>query len=158
LPRAAEDRASDEQEPDRPLHRRIPLGQGAMKRTLYFACFALTVSGCSASTPKGATFVQAHAIEDPPPPKPVIVTAPPPVPGMPGPTNPMRPESKSGAKGAHAPPQQVVADANKRAAQAPDASGTFNAIVQYSYEPGTLYQVFAAPMRITDLALAPGEH
>src|SRR5262249_16450224 len=29
--------------------------------------------------------------------------------------------------------------------------------VQYSYEPGTLYQVFAAPMRITDIALEPGE-
>jgi type IV secretion system protein VirB9 len=77
---------------------------------------------------------------------------------MPGQLKPMPPELKAGAKRAHAPPQQVVAEANKRAAQAPDASGTFNAIVQYSYEPGTLYQVFAAPMRITDVALAPGEH
>jgi P-type conjugative transfer protein TrbG len=57
-----------------------------------------------------------------------------------------------------APPQQVVSDANRKASQAPDAAGYFNAIVQYSYEPGTLYQVYAAPMRITDIALEPGEH
>ncbi|HEY4014297.1 MAG TPA: P-type conjugative transfer protein TrbG [Polyangiaceae bacterium] len=54
-------------------------------------------------------------------------------------------------------PQEVVLDANRKAAQAPDRSDTFNAIVQYAYEPGTLYQVFAAPMRITDIALEPGE-
>jgi type IV secretion system protein VirB9 len=54
-------------------------------------------------------------------------------------------------------PQQVVADANHKASQAPASSDTFNAIVQYSYETGTLYQVFAAPMRITDIALEPGE-
>jgi type IV secretion system protein VirB9 len=51
----------------------------------------------------------------------------------------------------------VVADANRKASQAPAPSDTFNAIVQYSYETGTLYQVFAAPMRITDIALEPGE-
>jgi type IV secretion system protein VirB9 len=51
----------------------------------------------------------------------------------------------------------VVADANHKASQAPASSDTFNAIVQYSYEAGSLYQVFAAPMRITDIALEPGE-
>ena len=48
-------------------------------------------------------------------------------------------------------------DANRKAAQAPDPRDYFNAIVQYSYETGTPYQVFAAPMRITDIALEPGE-
>jgi type IV secretion system protein VirB9 len=61
------------------------------------------------------------------------------------------------SKRAPSPPQDVVTDANRRAAQAPDASGYFNAIVQYSYEPGTLYQVYAAPTRITDVQLQPGE-
>ena len=28
---------------------------------------------------------------------------------------------------------------------------------RYAYEPGTLYQVYAQPMRITDIALEPGE-
>jgi type IV secretion system protein VirB9 len=58
---------------------------------------------------------------------------------------------------AKASPQQVVADANRKAAQAPGRFDTFNAIVQYAYEPGSLYQVFAAPMRVTDIALEPGE-
>jgi P-type conjugative transfer protein TrbG len=64
----------------------------------------------------------------------------------------------SAAKRAPTPAQQVVSDANKKASQAPDPSSYFNAIAQYNYEPGTLYQVFAAPMRITDIALEPGEH
>ncbi len=58
---------------------------------------------------------------------------------------------------APAAPQEVVSEANRRASQAPDAASYFNAIVRYAYEPGTLYQVFAAPMRITDIALEPGE-
>ncbi len=53
--------------------------------------------------------------------------------------------------------QEVVADANHKAVQAPGTNDYFNAIVQYAYEPGTLYQVFAEPMRITDIALEPGE-
>jgi type IV secretion system protein VirB9 len=52
---------------------------------------------------------------------------------------------------------QLAADANHKASQAPDKSDYFNAIVQYAYEPGTLYQVYAQPMRITDIALEPGE-
>ena len=54
-------------------------------------------------------------------------------------------------------PLQLAADANHKAAQAPGQSDYFNAIVQYAYEPGTLYQVYAQPMRITDIALEPGE-
>jgi type IV secretion system protein VirB9 len=80
------------------------------------------------------------------------------MPGQMKPMPPTRGSPSAASKRAAAPPQQVVSDANKRAAQAPDPSGYFNAIVQYGYEPGTLYQVFAAPMRITDLALEPGEH
>jgi type IV secretion system protein VirB9 len=53
--------------------------------------------------------------------------------------------------------REVTADANLKASQAPDRSDYFNAIVQYAYEPGTLYQVYAQPMRITDIALEPGE-
>ncbi|HEY4014808.1 MAG TPA: TrbG/VirB9 family P-type conjugative transfer protein, partial [Polyangiaceae bacterium] len=67
------------------------------------------------------------------------------------------PHSPGGSEASRLSPQQVVLDANRKAAQAPDKSDTFNAIVQYAYELGTLYQVFAAPMRITDIALEPGE-
>jgi type IV secretion system protein VirB9 len=50
-----------------------------------------------------------------------------------------------------------VAQANRQAAQAPSRDAYFNAIVDYAFEPGSLYQVYAAPMRITDITLEPGE-
>jgi type IV secretion system protein VirB9 len=53
--------------------------------------------------------------------------------------------------------EQIVAEANRAASQAPARDTYFNAIAQYSFEPGSLYQVYAAPMRITDIALEPGE-
>ena len=54
-------------------------------------------------------------------------------------------------------PDQVVLEANRKAMASPDKGDYFNAIVQYAYEPGTLYQVYAAPMHITDIVLEPGE-
>jgi len=53
--------------------------------------------------------------------------------------------------------EQIVAEANRQASQGPARETYFNAITQYSYETGTLYQVYAAPMRITDITLEPGE-
>jgi type IV secretion system protein VirB9 len=76
---------------------------------------------------------------------------------MPGHTLPSSKLAPGASKPALLSPQQVVADANRKASQAPASSDTFNAIVQYSYETGSLYQVFAAPMRITDISLEPGE-
>ncbi|HXX70126.1 MAG TPA: P-type conjugative transfer protein TrbG [Polyangiaceae bacterium] len=69
----------------------------------------------------------------------------------------MPPRSAGAMAGRIVSPQQLVMDANRKASQAPDSRDYFNAIVQYAFEPGTLYQVFAAPTRITDLVLQPGE-
>jgi P-type conjugative transfer protein TrbG len=121
----------------------------------------VAASGCAAHEPQTmATYVRAEPAADP---APILVTAPEAAPAM-SQLRPMPGRSRStvksspGALRATPPsPQQVVADANHKAAQAPAASDTFNAIVQYSYETGSLYQVFAAPMRITDIALEPGE-
>jgi P-type conjugative transfer protein TrbG len=132
----------------------------AAARAIPFALLALGLCACAAPrhAASGPSYVRAQAASDPPLPAPVVVQVPQP-PAPPGQLKPMPPARPGAAfKRAPAPPQQVVSDANRRAMQAPDPSGYFNAIVQYSYEPGTLYQVFAAPMRITDLALAPGEH
>jgi type IV secretion system protein VirB9 len=126
---------------------------------------AVAANGCAAQeTQTTAAYVRAEPAADPlPTPAPILVTAPEPAPAM----SQLRPvpgharstvKSSPGASRATPPsPQQVVADANHKAAQAPASSDTFNAIVQYSYETGSLYQVFAAPMRITDIALQPGE-
>lgn len=51
----------------------------------------------------------------------------------------------------------VVDAANRAAAQGPDASAYYNAIQEYVYSPGTLYQIYGAPTRVTDIALQPGE-
>jgi type IV secretion system protein VirB9 len=67
------------------------------------------------------------------------------------------PAAVATAGGAKPSPQRVATDANHKATQAPDKSDYFNAIVQYAYESGTLYQVYAEPMRVTDIALEPGE-
>jgi type IV secretion system protein TrbG len=53
--------------------------------------------------------------------------------------------------------EQIVAEANRQASQGPARDSYFNAIAQYAYEPGTLYQLYASPMRITDIVLEPGE-
>jgi P-type conjugative transfer protein TrbG len=123
---------------------------------------ALAESGCAARPPAAtATYVRAQPAPEPPArPAPTIVKGPEPV-VFGGQLKPLPghapASSPSPLKAAKPTAQQVTLDANRKATQAPDRSDYFNAIVQYAYETGTLYQVFAAPMRITDIALEPGE-
>ncbi len=53
--------------------------------------------------------------------------------------------------------QKAVASANQSAVLTPNSNSFFNAISSYDYMPGALYTVYTAPMRITDITLAPGE-
>jgi type IV secretion system protein TrbG len=116
------------------------------------------VAGACAPAPKPALYVQAQATPEPASPavarpaEPTMVIAP---------STQLRPMPGRSAMGSSGRPKpssrQAAADANLKASQAPDRSDYFNAIVQYAYEPGTLYQVYAEPMRITDIALQPGE-
>ncbi len=118
---------------------------------------AFLFPACAARTlPSGALYVRAQPVAEPPPAKPVIVEVarPPAFVGQLKPMPSLLPAPKAARTLA---PEQVVAQANRKAAQAPDATDYFNAIVQYAFEPGTLYQVFTAPMRVTDIALQPGE-
>lgn len=50
-----------------------------------------------------------------------------------------------------------VATANEAARIEPKKTGYYNAIQVYSYSPGALYQVYAAPEHVTEIALEPGE-
>lgn len=118
---------------------------------------ALFFTACVARTPPTrAVYVRAQPVPDAPPPRPVVVE----VPALPASASQLKP-MPSAAAAAKAPrppaPQQVAAEANRKAAQSPGSSDYFNAIVQYAFEPGTLYQVFTAPMRVTDIVLQPGE-
>ncbi|MCR4266785.1 P-type conjugative transfer protein TrbG [Nitratireductor sp. ZSWI3] len=54
-------------------------------------------------------------------------------------------------------PEERVADANKAATQEPTKHGYVNAVQVYPYAEGALYQLYAAPERVTDIALQPGE-
>jgi type IV secretion system protein VirB9 len=54
-------------------------------------------------------------------------------------------------------PRERVAEANGAARVQPKRAGYINAIQVYPYAEGSLYQVYAAPGEITDIALEPGE-
>lgn len=54
-------------------------------------------------------------------------------------------------------PQARVDAANGDARVQPTRAGYFNAVQVYPFTEGALYQVYAAPGRVTDIALQPGE-
>jgi type IV secretion system protein VirB9 len=100
------------------------------------------------NTPKPAV-LQAE------PPKPVqIVELPRPLP-LPGQLKPLPGNTKQPPEPAD--PQARVDQANGAARVQPTRAGYLNAIQVYPFSDGALYQVYAAPGEITDIALEPGE-
>lgn len=55
------------------------------------------------------------------------------------------------------PPTRRVEDANRAAIREPTAHGYINAVQVYPYTEGALYRLYAAPERVSDIALQPGE-
>ena len=95
-----------------------------------------------------------QAVLQPDPPKPVkIVELAKPLP-LPGQLKPL-PGPKAAADPAN--PQAQVEEANGAARVQPTRAGYINAMQVYPYSDGALYQVYAAPGQVTDIALAPGE-
>jgi type IV secretion system protein VirB9 len=89
------------------------------------------------------------------PPKPVqIVELPKPLP-LPGQLKPLPGKTKAPPEPAD--PQARVDQANGAARVQPTRAGYLNAIQVYPFADGALYQVYAAPGDITDIALEPGE-
>ncbi|MGY3108173.1 MULTISPECIES: P-type conjugative transfer protein TrbG [unclassified Bradyrhizobium] len=54
-------------------------------------------------------------------------------------------------------PVERIETANDAARVQPRKAGYYNAVQVFSYSPGALYQIYAAPGQITDIALEPGE-
>ena len=54
-------------------------------------------------------------------------------------------------------PAERVAAANNAAVREPSRAGYINAVQVYPYAEGALYRLYAAPERVTDIALQPGE-
>jgi len=138
----------------------IPSNISRSLRRPYLAVLLITVSSFAADGSLAAkapvldydVAVPATAMAEPP--RPVkIVTIPEPLPlsgqlkpitSPPGSTRPIGPRSRVGA-------------ANAAARVQPVRDGFLNAIQQYSWSEGALYQVYAAPGQVTDIALQEGE-
>ena len=54
-------------------------------------------------------------------------------------------------------PAERITTANDAARVEPRRAGYFNAVQVFPYSPGALYQIYASPGQITDIALEPGE-
>jgi P-type conjugative transfer protein TrbG len=116
-----------------------------------------SLGACSTWTPPKITYddTPREAVLTPDPPKPVeIVELPEPLP-LPGQLKPI-----PGAR--TAPPEAAnplirVDQANRAARVQPTRAGYINAVQVYPFSDGALYQLYAAPGEITDIALEPGE-
>jgi type IV secretion system protein TrbG len=113
--------------------------------------------GCAAKQP-APRFVQAQIVKEEPP-KPAIVEIAKPVP-IPGQLKRLtqQPTASHREAGAKLRPSEVIREANRKATEGPSPDDYYNAIMTYDYTPGTLYQIYTAPQKLTDIQLRPGEH
>jgi type IV secretion system protein TrbG len=127
----------------------------------YAATLAIVLSACATrvSVPEipildeSVPFKAAkREAEEKPPVK--IVEVPKPLP-LPGQLKPV-PEKKERPKDDKQ-PKERVAEANARARVDPVKDGYVNAIQVYPFTKGALYQLYAAPNQVTDIALEPAE-
>lgn len=117
---------------------------------------ALPLAACSAShaqTRMPAFDAMPAAIPEPEPPKPVEIVRiaePLPLPGQ------LKPLAASAARG-QGDPRARIGTANAAARMQPVREGFLNAIQLYPWAEGALYQLYAAPGQVTDIALQEGE-
>lgn len=53
--------------------------------------------------------------------------------------------------------EAAIRSANQTATQQPNSNEYINAIMTFAYEPGALYQIYSAPLNITDVQFQSGE-
>ncbi|WP_308720785.1 P-type conjugative transfer protein TrbG [Komagataeibacter xylinus] len=114
------------------------------------------LAACSSWTPPVIKYddTPRQAVLTPEPPKPVQVVALPeplPLPGQ------LKPIPYRHAAPDPTDPHERVERANSVARIQPTRAGYLNAIQVYPFSEGALYQLYAAPGEITDIALQPGE-
>ena len=122
-----------------------------------FLLASVSVAACSGHKPPEIAYddLPKPATKLPDPPKPVeIVQIPQPLP-LPGQLKPIPLEKSASPEPAD--PHERVEQANGAARMQPTRAGYLNAIQVYPWSEGALYQVYAAPSQITDIALEPGE-
>ena len=121
---------------------------------------ALPITGCAgvrAQTPPavGTKPTLVPAKREVAPPSVAIVTVPTPLP-LPDQLQPL-PAKTVSAKAERTQPGQRIERANAAARVEPQGGDWLNAIQLYPYADGALYQVYAAPGKVTDIALEAGE-
>ncbi|MCO4245646.1 P-type conjugative transfer protein TrbG [Acidovorax facilis] len=99
--------------------------------------------------------IQAQALPEPP--KPIEVVAIPEVLPLPAQLKPLPKGGEAQPAPEPADEKARVARANAEARVAPTREGYVNAIQVWPFTDGALYQVYAAPGRVTAIALQPGE-
>jgi type IV secretion system protein VirB9 len=115
------------------------------------------LSACSPWKPPQIAYddTPRQAVLQPDPPKPVEVVEMPKLLPLPGQLKRLPQGKKAGSEVAD--PRVRVALANGAARVQPTRAGYINAIQVYPFSEGALYQVYAAPGEITDIALETGE-
>ncbi|WP_342629801.1 P-type conjugative transfer protein TrbG [Nguyenibacter vanlangensis] len=121
-----------------------------------FLILLAPLAACSSWKPPAIRYddTPRPAVLMPEPPKPVQVVALPeplPLPGQ------LKPIPYRHAAPEPTDPHQRVERANSAARIQPTRAGYLNAIQVYPFSEGALYQLYAAPGEITDIALQPGE-
>lgn len=121
---------------------------------------ASALAGCATTSAKPPAIayddppVEIAATPAPEPPRAVeVVTIPEPLP-LPG---QLKPVTEGPRPAEPADPRRRVGDANDAARVQPVRDGFLNAIQQYPWTDGALYQVYTAPGQVTDIALQEGE-
>jgi type IV secretion system protein VirB9 len=130
-----------------------------MRLSLLLACgAALALSACAQPVPKIAydNPQPAHLVAPPPAPE-QVVTLPEPLP-LPGQLKKVPPASASRIPPQPANPVVRVALANAAARINPTRDGYINAMQVFPWSDGALYEIYASPLHVTDIALQPGEH
>ena len=126
-------------------------------RPLYIIMCTLSLAGCTANAwkPPQISYDELEpAVLEADPPKPIEVVEVPKLLPLPGQLKPLpgktaAPEVKD--------PKERVAKANDAARIQPTRHGYLNAVQVYPFADGALYQVYAAPGEVTDIALQAGE-
>lgn len=119
-----------------------------------FALAALPLAACGASQARPQSFDAAPvALPAPEPARTVeIVRIPEPLP-LPGQLKPV----SAAAAPESGDPKTRIGSANAAARMQPARDGFLNAIQQYPWSEGALYQLYASPGQVTDIALQEGE-
>ena len=126
-------------------------------RLLALLLAGTALSACATVKPPAISYddTPRPAVLQPEPPKPVqIVELPQPLP-LPGQLKPL-PKQHAGTP-EPADPRVRVEQANGAARVQPTRAGYINAVQVYPFTEGALYQLYAAPGEVTDIALEAGE-